>query len=274
MKYDRRAVAFVDILGFSDIVSTTQDHSRARHVISILNDSFRQFEWRKMRGPKSAYDVRLFSDSACITSPPTLIGVHRLLYRVASIQLSLIARGILTRGGIAFGKHYSSCRLLFSEGLVAAYRVEQRAVFPRVVLSLDVAEFLVEHWVRDANYTMANLLLMDSDEELFVAYLSILELEDVPYDRAAVMKRVATTIRQHYSAFAKNARVIKKIRWLQRYYNFTAELMKLPPKASVGRRASGFKRLFQDNPSNHRLHPTTLAVSTKRRAETEDKFGR
>lgn len=244
LNYTRSTVAFLDILGFSQLVLSSRHPRRAKQVIRILENAMSRFEWGAVAGPDGRYDVRAFSDAVCIVAPNSSVGVNRVLYRVATIQLCLAVAGILTRGGIAFGKHHDSGRLLFSEGLVQAYTLEhKRAIFPRVILSDDVLEFLVRQWVaKPCQSAIRNLLLQDADGEVFVAYLSLLGLEDFPEDRTAVMRRHGTVVRENLDA-NHDSHVLRKLRWLQRYHNYTARLLKLDSSVNVGRGRSGFSQL-------------------------------
>ncbi len=72
--------------------------------------------------------------------------------------------GVFLRGGIGRGRHYESPRMLFSEGLVNAYRLESTpAKVPRVIVSPDL-------WNVAGPATRARCL-EDDDGYRFIDYL-------------------------------------------------------------------------------------------------------
>jgi hypothetical protein len=187
MRYARRLVAFIDVLGFSDLIRSARSVRRAKSLIGLFDFVMAEkLQWGDQDWRSRDYSARVFSDCVCMTAPPTRPGLNRLLFRVASAQLHLASVGIYVRGGIDFGRHHESTNLLFSEGLLNAYSIEnRRAIYPRVVLSGEVLHFIETCRSRRIIY---GLLLADSDDEWFVDYLWLLSLDDYPGDRFEALK--------------------------------------------------------------------------------------
>src|SRR6266508_4115086 len=124
--YEQRVVAFLDVLGFSDLVGrTVQDPSTFALLYNVLSvvrasrprwddkqfqemllSSFKHEDIRDMvraSAQESAARERMtsFSDCAVISSPADSKGVRDVLQRVDMIAAGLLTRGVLVRGGIA-----------------------------------------------------------------------------------------------------------------------------------------------------------------------------
>jgi hypothetical protein len=264
--YDRKVVAFIDVLGFSDLIrSVAHDRHRARLLIDLFElVSAKEFQWGDQAWSSAEYSARVFSDCACIAAPPNAPGLNRLLFRVAVSQLHLSLNGIFIRGGIDFGRHHESSSLLLSEALLNAHSIEAtRALYPRTVLSVSVVNYLVKNQKHGFLY---NLLLQDSDGEWFVDYLWLLGLDDYPDDREDALRRHARAIREAQADHASEPRILQKMAWLQRYHDHTVSALSFGREVEVGHTAHGFRpnkhhSWAQSNPA---LQPTPRAKVKRR----------
>ena len=95
--YSERYVAFVDILGFSDIVRNSERSPRqARALVSVLE----RIRARSLGGAVDdlfgvEFKVQSFSDIIVLSDKVTEAGLKYLLYSVANLTLDLLAQGIL-----------------------------------------------------------------------------------------------------------------------------------------------------------------------------------
>lgn len=140
--YQDRFVAFVDILGFTELVQ------RSATDPSLLNQISQAFVIGR-RSSNSDSDLRMhtFSDFVVLSAPNSREGLEVLLLETWSLIKDWLSKGFLSRGGIALGKivHEVSGQtpVVFGPAFLAAYRIEQEvADVPRVVFSRSAREKL------------------------------------------------------------------------------------------------------------------------------------
>lgn len=86
-------------------------------------------------GKASGYSVKQFSDSIILSAPFASVSADDFLREVAELQILMLQKGILTRGGVAVGKHFEDDDFVASQAVIDAYEVEQSiSKFPRVVV--------------------------------------------------------------------------------------------------------------------------------------------
>ncbi|PTX58385.1 hypothetical protein C8N46_11430 [Kordia periserrulae] len=159
MKYENRLIAFIDILGFKEIVrSSEKDDSKIEFLYSVL-DYLKSWEtsesWSSQlveieedaqkKGVEN-FDIRdktnstSFSDSI-VVSVKVENNVNEmastLIVNLAYIGAILFEKGILFRGGLTIGNLiHNENGTVFGQGLIDAYQLESNnAKFPRIVLS-------------------------------------------------------------------------------------------------------------------------------------------
>lgn len=196
-------VAFLDILGFSEIVSRVVSDDSA-------DDLERLYKCHQASGGLIGHDpsiqITQFSDSIVISRPFEQSYFSKFIDVVYKYQRLLLGERFLCRGGVSRGRHFANGSFMMSAGLVSAYLLERdRARYPRVAVSEDLLTL-----VGKENFRLAKLLSED-DGVVFVDYLrggdqrSRLRLE-----RAA--KDCISTCRSHASSGVKEKGV-----WLAAY---------------------------------------------------------
>jgi hypothetical protein len=159
IKYEERLVAFIDILGFKEIVKLSEnDPSKVELIYSVLN-YLKNWEISKnwnlklveieedaqKRGLEN-FDIigktnsTSFSDSI-VVSVKVDNNVNEmtstLIVNLANIGAILFEQGILFRGGLTIGKIiHNENGTVFGQGLIDAYKLESSsAKYPRIILS-------------------------------------------------------------------------------------------------------------------------------------------
>ncbi len=159
VKYEERLVAFIDILGFKEIVKQSEkDPSKVELIYSVLN-YLKNWEisekWdlklveieedAQKRGVEN-FDIRgktnstSFSDSI-VVSVKVDNNVNEmastLIINLANIGAILFEQGILFRGGLTIGNIiHNENGTVFGQGLIDAYKLESNnAKYPRIILS-------------------------------------------------------------------------------------------------------------------------------------------
>jgi hypothetical protein len=138
--YDQRYVAFVDILGFAEIVRKTEhDTTNKRYdaLVRTLTEigSFNE----ETINESDDFHFQSFSDSVIMSTATTHTGLLHLLHLISNLSLRLLSNGLLMRGAIAKGKLHHDQFVMFGPAFLVAYNIETTiAKYPRVLLSREV----------------------------------------------------------------------------------------------------------------------------------------
>lgn len=201
-------VAFIDILGFSSFISDDAQSIEPARLLEL-----RQL-LASVKSSAVELDVRAFSDSIIISAPLEVTAVVQLLKTTLDLQSRFVSNGVLVRGGIAFGKHYSDDTLIYSEALIRAYELEKdKARFPRILVASDLLDWYFHNEStkpEDADL-VKSILLVDRDNFTFIDYLQVEAIES--------HLRVIGL----YKIYNATPSVLEKIQWLCQYHNFKAE---------------------------------------------------
>lgn len=159
IKYENRLVAFIDILGFKDIVKQSEDDpTKIKLLHSILRylknwEVSEKWDLRLVEIEEDAqkrgvekFDITgktnstSFSDSI-VVSVKIDNNINEmastLIVNLAYIGAILIEKGILFRGGLTIGNIiHNDNGTVFGQGLIDAYKLESNnAKYPRIILS-------------------------------------------------------------------------------------------------------------------------------------------
>jgi hypothetical protein len=187
-KFQNRYVAFVDILGFSDIVERMSTNGRLfntiRDALGILDKQSLHFqEYRKQNRKKvkifqqkgflslsSLSDLQMtaFSDSYIISE---VAPAWHVLAAVHALASRFLAEGILTRGGIVRGEAYHHRRVVFGPAVIQAYNLESKvAKYPRILVDDSVRKKVWGYHM--GNIWNGQLLKRDRDGCWYINLLS------------------------------------------------------------------------------------------------------
>jgi len=132
--YEKRIVAFVDILGFKSIINRLEEEPELFDIVRNILDSIS----KKVKEISSA-EMTAFSDNIVISSNKNK--EYQVLIRARDFSLLLLQNGFLCRGGVAIGPTYHKGNIVFGKGFVNAYQIEQKiAKYPRIVVSNEIAQ--------------------------------------------------------------------------------------------------------------------------------------
>jgi hypothetical protein len=161
--YGNRFVAFVDILGFKQMISQienqTQGHvrlfQRLRSVLNFLNEesvesngqhdllvyelSADKMIERELGDPRITY----VSDCAIVSTEGTFDGFKSLCNKLTKISTDLACDGMFVRGAITYGPLYHDKKFVFGSAYQRAYEVESTiADTPRIIIDDSALTFL------------------------------------------------------------------------------------------------------------------------------------
>lgn len=229
--YENRIVAFIDVLGFSSLVSNINTDAEA---FSNILQALSEFELTRRDFENERADLHdfpqgracsLFSDSIVVSCLDTDENYATFLSQVAGICISVFPYGVLLRGGITNGELYHRRGRVFGRAMIDAYHLESRlAVYPRIIVEDQLASRMLAY--RKDNALIRELLLQDSDGNWFIEYLQPL-IETGGDTKGEGAESLGQLIKQLVDEAPKDQHTITKYRWLITHFNTVARRMKL-----------------------------------------------
>ncbi len=224
-KLDEKFIAFIDVLGFSELVNknnTTQLEKYFKVIIETLNEP----------GTPNMIESISISDSIILIAPKGLNGLIRLIKQVRAIQRKMLLNGILLRGAISYGEVYfnDTYNIIVGKGYIRAYSLEKEAIYPRVIIDPSIIKVISnDGYGKDRTdflelinknckafqdqlvYSSSNTSFIPNDG-IFINYLYALTKNE----------RISASIREVYKIitenFYSNQALFQKYDWLRSYY--------------------------------------------------------
>jgi hypothetical protein len=142
--YEDRLVAFLDILGFSNMVIERRDEE-VEFVVNLIPDMLMTHRSNILREDLQITNI---SDSIIVSvkavANDTLVDLFNICVIIGLLQHELAINGYYLRGGISVGKliHDSQRNLIVGPAYIDAYQLEsKKSIVPRVVLGTEVEAF-------------------------------------------------------------------------------------------------------------------------------------
>ncbi|MFF0828644.1 hypothetical protein ACFYU8_17310 [Brevibacillus sp. NPDC003359] len=137
-----------------------------------------------------------FSDSVVMATEFNKDKFLDFIKIIATYQCSLFSQGILSRGGIAYGRHFYQDGFMFSLGLIEAYKLESTAAKnPRILVSSDLIELLYPEKQLSPDIP----ILKENDGMFFIDFLASAERNEIERNLKTIehgIKNPKTTIRE------------------------------------------------------------------------------
>jgi hypothetical protein len=214
-------VAFIDVMGFSNLVSRGSVKDLESYFMTVLDIL------QRIRRDKGEIQSFLISDSIILIAPPGLRSLQDLLIATKRIQSYLLSQKVLLRGAISHGEvFYDDKRnIIVGKGFIRAYQLEQEAIFPRVIIDPQIIKIvgedksdflrlvhskLVNEFDDRLVYTTSDHALI-SDDSLFVDYAARIVTSEKLNGLANVY---ATIMKNIYS----EQKLYAKYMWLRDYF--------------------------------------------------------
>lgn len=177
-EYEERIVAFIDILGFRSLVNGTIDRETSEvdnDKLKILGDSLmlikRGFKDSLEDLQKSSdFQITYFSDSIVVSFPSSVENLSIVFKTLKGIQIELIEKGILLRGGIVQGKVIHTPEMILGPAMINAYDLESKsALYPRITID---PEIIHQHFSEDSLNVndLKTAIKIDFDNTFYIDY--------------------------------------------------------------------------------------------------------
>lgn len=150
LKLKNRVVAYLDILGFKELLKNKQDFEQLLTVIKNIKQQDTRDYSEKITTKENITTITSmplitsFSDCIVLSVPLRSLGAggatNCLLQFIQQLSDSLIFGGYILRGGIAQGMVHHHDGTIFGEAYIEAYELESnKAINPRILISKELA---------------------------------------------------------------------------------------------------------------------------------------
>ncbi|NHQ61111.1 hypothetical protein G9409_11070 [Chlorobium sp. BLA1] len=242
MNYENRITVFIDILGFKEIIRKTCDNNGndLSEKVDLLNESLLMIrDYLDIDKPDEHFSkskkITQFSDSIVISFEETETSeIYYTLSDILGLLVNLTRRGIICRGGIAYGKLIHTDKILFGPAMVTAYETESKAaLYPRVILDISIIELAAKHHAKhhtpkDELNAIKDIVSVDGDGMLYVDYITKAEseLDDPELDFPEYINKLKEIIETGLKE-AKAPDIKIKYSWMKTKFNdYISELKK------------------------------------------------
>lgn len=234
LNYKKSYVAFLDVLGFKHLVYSTkqEDQRKIALYLKIVREKINNL--KHIESKKNIGSI-VISDSVILTMPfgdsleENINNLRQLCIAIMSIQRELVLNDIWLRGAISFGDTYfdETQNQIIGKAYINAYLLEQKAIFPRVILDNKIigelncknSSHLIkkvnlhnqEHFLNlgDVLYDWSkafNLdVILEKDVPLFIDYIM---------ENRKQMLKITRFIEKHIS---NDIELYSKFKWISKY---------------------------------------------------------
>lgn len=231
-QYEDRIVAFIDILGFSEKIKATESEDKPQAAATMLKNIQEAvlFFQRKIKKAIEEVDLpngttaSMFSDTIVVSIPKAQsAGVLYLFELLKELQINLLMKDILLRGGIVHGKLIHTEQLIVGPALIAAHNLESKsALYPRIVIDPRVLSLYIRNNGEiqqslklkdyDSHYTFAD----DFDGTSYIDYFNSVD-EYVPQKNIeAYFTKMNEIIKKGSGKTAKDIGIRMKHMWMKK----------------------------------------------------------
>ena len=254
----KSVVAFVDMLGYKDMVSEAHERGTSAKLLQELHDALRlaflHLNGRDDDGnpvlalplpAKEFYAIRAFTDNVVIGYP-----VHDdaefefglIFSQLGLFQLELSNKGFFMRGAISFGDLFIDDITVFGDGLVDAFEGESKcARDPRIILTESAQQLVKDHlkyYADPKDSPQAAEVYKDADGRYFLNYLEFTG-DGEHYDEPAILGHKSAVVAK-LQEFRNRPDVWAKYAWVAGYHNYFCPAFNVEVQQSVRQPLSVF----------------------------------
>jgi len=194
-QYTRYYVAFLDILGFKNLVNGSQATcQKILNIYKAFGDMQKAYfgeEYEKTQDVK----MKVMSDSICLYIEADIPNaLDSLISFCIAFQYDLLTLPscIFVRGGIALGDMYVENDIVFGPALTEAYLLEeQNAKVPRIIIQKKVLDYGKSQVSEGTQPSTDHLIFRDTDAFYTLDYFAFLCLKG---NNETIIERVKTTV--------------------------------------------------------------------------------
>jgi hypothetical protein len=224
--------AYIDVLGYTEMWSSAERDGKEDTFLQELYETLEEGqEWlwpndSDWPTDKDRYAIKAFTDNIVIGWPVKSDAESELgsiFSSLAYFQLRMVSKGFFIRGAISVGRAYVDDVVVMGSAFLEAYRGENQAVNPRIILTDSATSAVRKHltyYSRPDHAPQYSDLYQDPDGKWFVNYLETILaageecpfLEEVEKHKDNIVRRLVE--------FHSESRIREKYIWVANYHNF------------------------------------------------------
>ncbi|AYO04199.1 hypothetical protein ACPSLY_06970 [Vibrio parahaemolyticus] len=223
---------FMDVLGFSDMISTSSGTEQEHDVFQRYYDVTSELITRLNQhvGDDSVLQMKIFSDNIVLALPwfsrdgESEFGF--ILMALREYQLSMALNGYFVRGGMSVEKLFVDNNMIYGKALLDAYALESKvANDPKIVISDEVLNIVRSHtqfYAHPQNSPQNSDVFIDADGKGFISYLDELIYQgeyEYQLDTERLLQHKERVI-EAVDLHKNNTKVWYKYHWLCDYHNY------------------------------------------------------
>ncbi|MFI5329970.1 MAG: hypothetical protein ACHQ2F_02895 [Desulfobaccales bacterium] len=232
MDYEERFVAYIDILGFEDLIDQSVEPSPSitpaeiKEALKVPIPVGKDIIVFTQIGDisDSGHRMTAFSDCVAITTLPTEKGLFHLVHHASVIGFNLFQKKLLCRGGITRGLIYNDEDATFGPAMNEAVNMEKYiAQQPRIILNPDVVTFGLQG---SLGKFFARFIRKDDDGCYYVHILRVLRFimdceTEPPADIRDLCKKINEHLKNEIDRLPEKE--LKKVLWFKKYFDWAQD---------------------------------------------------
>jgi len=244
MSYEKRFVAYMDILGFKSLIEKTKENEENYNQVNKALSTIADIRHDNYAGALSEYgihkEITIFSDSVIISYAANVSfggALSHILTDLVHICMELLIHDMYFRGGVTYGDLTHNKNICFGPAMNRAYEIETTiAKNPRILIDREaVKQGILNpaiHNSCDMEWeSLQELLQQDRAGQFWLDVLRQCNEVD-EYDYLHLLHTMKRNLQAHLTSISI-PKVRKKYLWLARYYN--RNLSRITRKTQKGR---------------------------------------
>lgn len=210
-------VAYIDILGFTNIINNDESGQHLKLIFNIYNQALAHINSTKKIMSIEEIKIKLFSDNILLaiklnknyTKEELIEKLYKLVFILRYFQFDFLLNTYTLRGGITLGKLFINDFFIYGKGLLDSYNMESKlAIFPRIIINETLIKNIQHH------KSVLLYLEKDFDSFYFVDYLTLLFSGTCNETLSNIRKIIIYLTQQN-----NNEKVKQKYYWLINKFN-------------------------------------------------------
>jgi len=227
--YEERYCAYVDVLGFRELIAALGDGSIQFEAIrDLLQRVHKPHDEQFVGYGDTDFRAQSISDAVALSTKKNDVGLAVLCATLRDLSLALLYQGYFTRGVLCSGLLYHDDKMVFGEAFVKAYTLETGVVrYPRIMLTKDVAEAALNSTYDD---TFPEHIKQAEDGPYFLHILWRLRMKldliktwgienPQPEPDLSYFSTIQRMIQTRFNESVDTPKHFEKVQWFARYWN-------------------------------------------------------
>lgn len=223
-KYNDRYCAFIDILGFRQLIeSLSNEAGKVQALREILSGVHRP---RTSLG--ESIRTQSISDAVALSAEVNVEGLAAMMHTITYLSLDLLCQGFLVRGAVVKGPLYHDDSMVFGKALVRAYQLESEVVrYPRIMIVREVRDDILK-----LRPNLTQMLRQSEDGPMHIDVLKPVAdmgrkvrggygLRDDEKRLHGRFQLIKDRLQARFEESMDTPRHFEKVRWFARYWNET-----------------------------------------------------